>query len=68
MATTIQNIEVLREYLTGVLYRANHHAQNVNNHSTASIEVRDNSTQGNVIHIFNNSTPLIVVKAFFENL
>ena len=30
MATTIQNIEVLREYLSGVLDRANHHAQNVN--------------------------------------
>ncbi len=30
MATTIQNIEILREYLTGVLDRANHHAQNVN--------------------------------------
>ncbi|SCY49668.1 hypothetical protein SAMN02927916_2303 [Flavobacterium anhuiense] len=30
MPTTIQNIEVLREYLTGVLDRANHHAQNVN--------------------------------------
>ena len=30
MATTIHNIEVLRTYLTGVLDRANHHAQNVN--------------------------------------
>ncbi|MDP5202357.1 hypothetical protein [Flavobacterium sp. DG2-3] len=30
MATTIQNIELLREYLAGVLDRANHHAQNVN--------------------------------------
>jgi len=30
MATTIHNIEILREYLTGVLDRANHHAQNVN--------------------------------------
>jgi len=30
MAITIQNIEILREYLTGVLDRANHHAQNVN--------------------------------------
>lgn len=30
MATTIENIEILREYLKGVLDRANHHAQNVN--------------------------------------
>lgn len=30
MATTIQNVEILREYLSGVLDRANHHAQNVN--------------------------------------
>lgn len=30
MATTIQNVEILREYLTGVLDRANHHAHNVN--------------------------------------
>lgn len=30
MATTIQSIEILREYLTGVLDRASHHAQNVN--------------------------------------
>lgn len=30
MATTIQNIETLRAYLSGVLDRANHHAQNVN--------------------------------------
>jgi hypothetical protein len=30
MATTIHNIDILREYLSGVLDRANHHAQNVN--------------------------------------
>lgn len=30
MATTIHNIEILREYLSGVLNRADHHAQNVN--------------------------------------
>lgn len=30
MATTIQNVEILRAYLSGVLDRANHHAQNVN--------------------------------------
>lgn len=30
MATTIQNIDILRAYLSGVLDRANHHAQNVN--------------------------------------
>ncbi len=30
MATTIQNIEILRAYLSGVLDRANHHAQKVN--------------------------------------
>lgn len=30
MATTIHNIDILREYLTGVLDRANHHAHNVN--------------------------------------
>ncbi|SFC84163.1 hypothetical protein SAMN05421780_110168 [Flexibacter flexilis DSM 6793] len=30
MPTTVQNIEVLREYLKGVLDRADHHAHNVN--------------------------------------
>jgi hypothetical protein len=30
MATTIHNIEILREYLSGVLDRADHHAHNVN--------------------------------------
>lgn len=30
MATTIQNVEVLKDYLSGVLDRANHHAKNVN--------------------------------------
>ncbi|MDH5380215.1 MAG: hypothetical protein OEW75_05140 [Cyclobacteriaceae bacterium] len=30
MATTIQNINILKEYLSGVLHRANDHAQNVN--------------------------------------
>lgn len=30
MATTILNIEILRAYLSGVLDRADHHAQNVN--------------------------------------
>ncbi len=30
MATTIHNIEILRTYISGVLDRANHHAQNVN--------------------------------------
>ena len=30
MATTIQNIDVLKNYLSGVLDRANHHAQGVN--------------------------------------
>lgn len=35
MATTIQNIDILRAYLSGVLDRANHHAQNVNQISLA---------------------------------
>jgi len=30
MATTLHNIDILRDYLAGVLDRANHHAQNVN--------------------------------------
>ena len=30
MSTTIHNIEILREYLSGVLDRADHHAQDVN--------------------------------------
>jgi hypothetical protein len=112
MPTTIQNIEVLREYLTGVLDRANHHAQNVNeialaiaggiiwkttdnitvlskdgemknvlwlqvadrrlcfayNHNNGNIEVREGSTQGNVIESFNNTTPIGDVKNFFESL
>lgn len=112
MATTIQNIEILREYLSGVLDRADHHAHNVNeialaiaggiiwrttdnirvlsregemkntlwlrvdnrtlcfvyNHSTASIDVRDGSVQGNTIASFDNSTPLSNVRSFFQSL
>lgn len=30
MAKTIKDIKILKDYLTGVLDRANHHAQNVN--------------------------------------
>lgn len=30
MATTIQSIEILKQYISGVLDRANHHAHNVN--------------------------------------
>lgn len=30
MATTIQSIDILRAYLSGVLDRANHHAEDVN--------------------------------------
>ncbi len=30
MATTIESIEILKRYITGVLDRANHHAHNVN--------------------------------------
>ncbi|HXS58823.1 MAG TPA: hypothetical protein VN726_22020 [Hanamia sp.] len=112
MATTIQNIEILREYLSGVLDRANHHAQSVNeialaiaggiiwrttndirvmsrdgemknvlwlqvndrrlcfvyNHTNGSIEVREGSTQGNVIETFSNTTSIGTVKTFFELL
>jgi hypothetical protein len=112
MATTIHNIEILREYLTGVLDLANHHAQNVNeialaiaggiiwrttknirvmsregemknvlwlqvnnrtlcfvyNHQTASIDVKEDSQQGNIVRSFSNSTPNSEVKLFFENL
>lgn len=112
MATTIHNIDILSAYLSGVLDRANDHAQNVNeialaiaggiiwkttdnikvlsrdgemknvlwlqaglrticftyNHSTGNIEVKEGSIQGNIIATFNNSTPLVDVKTFFESL
>jgi hypothetical protein len=31
MAVTIESIKILQDYLSGVLVRANHHAQNVDN-------------------------------------
>lgn len=112
MATTIESIETLRKYITGVLERANHHAPNVNeialaiaggmmwkttknikvmtrkgsmknvlwlqvrdntfcfvyNHNNGNIEVREKSIRGTVIQSFNNSTPLSIVKIFFEKL
>ena len=112
MATTIQNIEILREYLLGVLDRANHHAQSVDeialaiaggiiwrttnnirvmsrdgemknvlwlqvndrqlcfvyNHSNGNIEVKEGTIRGNVIQSFNNTTPIGIVKSFFESL
>jgi hypothetical protein len=33
-----------------------------------SIEVRENSIQGNIVASFINSTPVSQVKTFFENL
>lgn len=112
MALTINGIDLLKKYFSGVIERANHHANNVNeialaliggviwratediqvkeydgapanilwmvvdskrycfsfNHSSGNIEVKENSMKGNIITVFNNTTPISDVKKFFELL
>lgn len=38
------------------------------NHETGKIEMREGSTQGMTLHIFDNSTPLASVRTIFEKL
>jgi hypothetical protein len=38
------------------------------NHSAGTIELREGSTRGAVLHSFSNSTPLSAVKQIFSNL
>lgn len=112
MALTINTIRVLNDYITGVMERADHHGQNVNeialaiagaiiwkvtddidvkeydgqtknvlwmtvngnryalsyNHTAQTIELRDRSTQGNVIASFTNATPITDLKTVFNAL
>lgn len=112
MALTINGINLLKKYFSGVIGRADHHANNVNeialaliggviwratediqvkeydgapanilwmvvdtkrycfsfNHSSGNIEVKENSIKGNVIAVFNNTTPISDVKSFFKSL
>ena len=113
MPHQVKDIDLLRDYLQGVLGRADHHAQAVNevslavaggiiwrkdddpievmvregemknvlwfrvngkryalsyNHQVQTIELRESSTQGNVVGSFSNSTPLSQVRTAFELL
>ena len=112
MALSISTLTLLTEYINGVMDRANHHAQNINevvlalvgaviwkatqdievrtyqgemanilwltidsrryaiafNHHTGRIEIRERSTQGTVIHEFDNSVTNDEVKRIFEDL
>ncbi|WP_082140005.1 hypothetical protein [Desulfovibrio sp. TomC] len=113
MPATVNEVNDLKMYLTGVMKRADHHANNVNevvltligallwkkdqspitvmtrenqttnvlwvyiqgkkyafsyNHDTKSIEMRLNSTQGDVLKSFNNQDSATGIRAFFETL
>lgn len=113
MPQQITDIDVLKNYLRGVMDRADHHAQNVNeiamavaggviwrkddealevmvregemknvlwfkvggiryalsyNHDTQEIELRQGSTQGNVIGRFSNTTTNNQVRRIFSDL
>lgn len=113
MPQQITDIDVLRNYLGGVMDRADHHAQDVNevalaiaggvvwrkdaepleimtrdgemknvlwfkvkgkryalsyNHGTGQIELRQNTTQGNVIASFSNAMTNTQVRQIFANL
>jgi hypothetical protein len=113
MAREVTDLDVLRDYLQGVLERAGHHADNVKeivlaiagavvwrkgdeplkimeregemtnviwvviggrryalsyNHKDGAIELRDRSTQGDVLGSFTNATPASEVLSFFQKL
>ena len=113
MPTPVTDVDVLRDYLRGVVDRADHHAQNVNrivlaiagaviwrkdaaamevlardgdmknvlwlkisgqryalsyNHEQGLIEIRQNSTQGNVVGSFSNATTNEEVYRIFRSL
>jgi hypothetical protein len=46
----------------------NHRYAFVYNHTIRSIEMRDRSLQGGVLHTFDNQTPLSDIFAMFDNL
>ena len=108
MATAVTEVEVLRQYIGGVMKRADHHAGGVDevvlaligailwrkdadqgikvltnvlwvhfndkryafsyNHSSGQIEMREGSTHGSVLHVFDNSVSAAQVKSIFEDL
>lgn len=113
MAQDITDIEILKKYISQVIRKAEHHANNVENivlalvgaiiwkkdddpievltrdgkmknvlwvkingqkyafsynHDNQEVEIRQDSTQGDVIQSFSNSTTLNQIKEFFNNL
>lgn len=113
MPATVNEVNDLKKYLTGVMDRADRHADNVNevvltllgallwkkdpnpiivmtrenqttnvlwahinnhkyafsyNNNTKSIEMRSNSTHGDVLKSFNNQDNAASIKAFFKTL
>lgn len=113
MPQQVTDIDVLKNYLRGVMDRADHHAQNINevalavaggviwrkddeplevmvregemknvlwfkvggtryalsyNHDTQEIELRQGTTQGNVIGSFSNATTNNQVRQIFSSL
>ncbi len=113
MPRPISDVERLREYITGVMERADHHADHVSevalalvgaivwrkdvtdikvferqgkmanvlwvriggtryafsyNHQAGTIEMRSGSTQGTVLHSFNNQTNNREIKEAFASL
>ena len=109
----MESADLLKEYFNGVLNRADHHAQGVQeislalmgaviwksdsdievksvkeggmgnilwfntmkgrytmyyNHSTVSIELKSRSMRGDVLHVFNNTTPISEVFNVFKDL
>ncbi len=114
MPVAVNDVDTLKTYISGVMVRADHHANNVSSialalagaivwrkdddnairvmeqagdmknvlwvkiggqqyafsykHETASIEMRKGTTQGKVLHSFDNATPLAGVEEIFRNL
>lgn len=112
MPLEVASVDGMQEYLCGVLGRADHHAEAVQdialalvgavvwrkvgtlevrtyagepaniiwfhtekaryalafNHKTQQIELRERTQTGNVLHTFNNQTPLSEVRTVFANL
>jgi hypothetical protein len=113
MTVTVDDIDTLKTYISGVMERADHHANNVSavalalagaivwrkdadsirvmdqggdmknvlwvkiggqryafsyKHQNASIEMRRGTTHGDVLHSFDNATPLARVEQIFRDL
>ena len=113
MPKQVTDIDLLKEYISGVMGRADHHAKKVNeisltlvgaivwtkdknpiqvlaregemknvlwvkingkkyafsyNHGTKSIDMREDTTKGNLIYSFSNTTPISEVRRVFKKV